>query len=145
MLPAMATRLTPQGGEVVAVAELRPGDRVGLWSPNYAEWTLVQYATAEIGVILVNINLAYRTHELAYAVNQSGCRWVLASPEFKTSNYVDMVASVRDEVPGLERAVFFWTDESLKRMSIPCGRIRRKEPISLADSSDHWDINVSQF
>ena len=92
-------------------AGLQIGDRVGLWAPNFAEWTLVQYATAEIGVILVNVNPAYRTHELAYAVNQSGCRWVIAAPEFKTSNYVEMVASVRDECPHLERAIFFWTDE----------------------------------
>jgi fatty-acyl-CoA synthase len=92
-------------------AGLTTGDRVGLWAPNYAEWTLVQYATAEIGVILVNINPAYRTHELAYSINQSGCRWVIAAPEFKTSNYVEMVDSIRDEVPHLERAVFFWSDE----------------------------------
>jgi fatty-acyl-CoA synthase len=92
-------------------AGLRKGDRVGLWAPNYAEWTLVQYATAELGVILVNINPAYRTHELAYALNQSGCRWVIAAPEFKSSNYVDMVASVRDECPTLERAVFLWSHD----------------------------------
>ena len=56
---------------------LETGDRLGLWSPNYAEWTLLQYATAEIGVILVNINPAYRTHELAYVLDQSGaaCSW----------------------------------------------------------------------
>jgi fatty-acyl-CoA synthase len=92
-------------------AGLEKGDRVGLWSPNYAEWTLVQFATAEIGVILVNINPAYRTHELAYALNQSGCRWIIAAPEFKGSNYVAMVAEVAEECPTLERAVFFWTDE----------------------------------
>jgi fatty-acyl-CoA synthase len=91
-------------------AGLEAGDRVGLWAPNFAEWTLVQYATAEIGVILVNVNPAYRTHELAYALNQSGCRWVIAAPEFKTSNYVEMVAAVREECPALERAVFFWSD-----------------------------------
>ena len=92
-------------------AGLEVGDRVGLWSPNYAEWTLVQYATAEIGVILVNINPAYRTHELAYALNQSGCRWLVAAPEFKTSDYRAMTESVRHEVPELERAVFFWDDD----------------------------------
>ncbi len=90
---------------------LQPGDRVGLWSPNYAEWTLVQYATAEIGVVLVNINPAYRTHELAYALNQSGCRMLFAAPSFKTSDYVDMVEVVRPEVPALERSVFFWEDD----------------------------------
>ena len=92
-------------------AGLRSGDRLGIWSPNYAEWTLVQYATAEIGVVLVNINPAYRTHELAYVLEQSGCRWLVAAPSYKTSDYVAMVAAVRDECPGLERAVFFWTPE----------------------------------
>ncbi|CAN5851775.1 AMP-binding protein [soil metagenome] len=90
---------------------LAPGDRVGLWSPNYAEWTLLQFATAEIGVVLVNINPAYRTHELAYALNQSGCRILFAAPSFKTSDYVDMVEVVRPDVPSLERAVFFWEDD----------------------------------
>ncbi len=90
---------------------LEQGDRVGLWSPNYAEWTLVQYATAEIGVILVNVNPAYRTHELAYALNQSGCRLLFAAPSFKTSDYVEMVDHVQPEVPALERAVFFWEDD----------------------------------
>ena len=92
-------------------AGLEKGDRVGLWSPNYAEWTLVQFATAHIGVILVNINPAYRTHELAYALNQSGCRWIIAAPQFKSSNYVAMVAEVADQCPALERAIFFWTDD----------------------------------
>ena len=92
-------------------AGLQKGDRVGLWSPNYAEWTLVQFATAEIGVILVNINPAYRSHELAYVVNQAGCRWIIAAPEFKGTNYVAMVAQIAETCPALERAVFFWTDE----------------------------------
>jgi fatty-acyl-CoA synthase len=92
-------------------AGLQKGDRVGIWSPNYAEWTLVQYATAEIGVILVNLNPAYRTHELEYALTQSGCRWIIAAPHFKTSNYVEMVAEISDRVPTLEHAVFFFTDE----------------------------------
>ena len=90
---------------------LEQGDRVGLWSPNYAEWTLVQYATAEIGAILVNINPAYRTHELAYALNQSGCRMLIAAPSFKSSDYVAMVAAVRDECPTLAQSIFFWTAE----------------------------------
>ena len=82
-------------------AGLEVGDRVGLWSPNYAEWTLVQYATAEIGVILVNINPAYRTHELAYALQQSGCSMLIAAPTFKTSDYRAMVADVAHECPRL--------------------------------------------
>ena len=76
-------------------AGLRAGDRVGLWSPNYAEWTLVQFATAEIGVIVVNINPSYRTHELAYALNQSECRWIIAAPSFKTSDYRSMTEATR--------------------------------------------------
>ena len=90
-------------------AGLEIGDRVGIWSPNRAEWALVQYATAKVGVILVNINPAYRTHELAYVLRQSGCRMLLAAPAFKTSDYVAMVDEVRHELPELERAVFFGT------------------------------------
>ena len=87
---------------------LRAGDRVGLWSPNYAEWTLVQFATAEIGAVLVNINPAYRTHELAYALRQSGCSLLIAAPEFKTSDYRAMVADVRDDCPDLTTVVHLW-------------------------------------
>ena len=97
--------------KAMMAAGLEVGDRVGLWSPNYAEWTLVQFATAEIGVILVNINPSYRTHELAYALNQSGCRWIVAAPAFKTSDYRSMVAEVEGECADLERAVFFWDDD----------------------------------
>ncbi len=108
-VPRVRERVRALASGLVA-AGLERGDRVGLWSPNYAEWTLVQYATAEIGVILVNINPAYRTHELSYALNHSGCRWVIAAPSFKTSDYAQMVADVADECPALERSVFFWTD-----------------------------------
>ena len=87
---------------------LQAGDRVGIWSPNYAEWTLVQYATAEIGVILVNINPAYRRHELAYALHHSGCRLLIAAPSFKTSDYRAIVEEVRGDCPQLESVVFLW-------------------------------------
>jgi fatty-acyl-CoA synthase len=90
---------------------LEAGDRVGLWSPNYAEWTLLQYATADIGVVLVNINPAYRTHELAYVLEQSGCRMVFAAPSFKTSDYMEMLDQVEGTIPTLERSVFFWEDD----------------------------------
>jgi fatty-acyl-CoA synthase len=88
-------------------AGLKAGDRVGVWSPNRAEWTLAQYATSKLGVILVNINPAYRTSELEYALRQSGCRMLIAAPDFKTSDYRGMVAEVRDQLPELERVVFF--------------------------------------
>jgi fatty-acyl-CoA synthase len=87
------------------------GDRVGIWSPNYAEWTIVQLATAKIGAILVNINPAYRTHELAYALNQSGCRLLIAAPSFKTSDYVAMVEAVADELNTVEETIFLFSPE----------------------------------
>jgi fatty-acyl-CoA synthase len=90
-------------------AGLATGDRVGIWSPNRAEWALVQYATAKVGVILVNINPAYRSHELAYVLRQSGCRMLVAAPTFKTSDYVALVEEVRDTLTELERVVFFDT------------------------------------
>ena len=92
-------------------AGLRPGDRAGVWGPNRAEWALVQYATAAIGVILVNINPAYRASELEYALRQSGCRHLFAAQECRGTDFVDMVGSVRPDLPALERAVFFDTDE----------------------------------
>ena len=96
--------------EGLVAAGFGVGDRVGLWSPNLAEWTLLQYATAEIGVVLVNVNPAYRTHELAYALKQSGCRMLVAAPRFATSDYRAMAAEVAPECPELERAVFFGDD-----------------------------------
>jgi fatty-acyl-CoA synthase len=87
-------------------AGIDAGDRVGIWAPNRAEWALVQYATAKVGAIMVNINPAYRTHELAFVLRQSACRMVIAASSFKTSDYVAMVRDVRHELPELQRAVF---------------------------------------
>ena len=70
------------------------GDRVGIWAPNCAEWTIVQYATAKVGIILVNINPAYRTHELEYVLRQAGIRMLVAAPSFKTSDYASMLEEV---------------------------------------------------
>jgi fatty-acyl-CoA synthase len=92
-------------------AGLSTGDRVGVWSPNRAEWTLTQYATAKLGVILVNINPAYRASELKYALGQSECRWLFAAPALRDTSFVDMVEQVRPDLDGLERAVFFGTEE----------------------------------
>ncbi|HJS96224.1 MAG TPA: AMP-binding protein [Solirubrobacteraceae bacterium] len=92
-------------------AGLQPGDRVGVWGPNRTEWTLVQYATAKAGLILVNINPSYRVSELQYALGQSGCRWIFSTQALRGSDFVAMVDQVRAEVPALERAVFFDTDE----------------------------------
>jgi fatty-acyl-CoA synthase len=87
------------------------GDRVGIWAPNCAEWTLVQFATARIGAILVNINPAYRTHELAYALNQSGVRLLISATEFKTSDYRAMVDEVRGDCAALDEVVYIGTPD----------------------------------
>ncbi|HEX4625135.1 MAG TPA: AMP-binding protein [Solirubrobacteraceae bacterium] len=92
-------------------AGLGAGDRLGIWSPNRAEWTLLQYATARVGIIQVSVNPAYRTSELEYVLHQSGCRMLVAAPSFKTSDYAAITADVRPELPELERAIFFDTPE----------------------------------
>ncbi|WP_436534702.1 AMP-binding protein [Actinoplanes sp. HUAS TT8] len=81
------------------------GDRVGIWAPNCAEWVLTQYATARLGVILVTVNPAYRSHELRYVLRQSGVRALVAAPSFKTSDYAAMIAEVRPECPDLRDVV----------------------------------------
>ena len=86
---------------------LAVGDRVALWAPNRYEWVLAQYATARIGAIMVCINPAYRTHELEFALNQSGSVMLLAAPEFKTSNYRQMWADVAEQCPEIREAIFF--------------------------------------
>lgn len=92
-------------------AGIERGDRVGLWSPNCLEWALAQYATARMGAILVNVNPAYRTSELDYALGQSGAKLVIAAAEFKGSDYVAMIDQVRPNHPGLERTVILGTEE----------------------------------
>jgi fatty-acyl-CoA synthase len=87
-------------------AGLERGDRVGIWSPNCAEWTLTQFATARVGVILVNVNPAYRTSELAYALRHSGCRLLISARQTKNSDYAAMVEEVRGDLPALERVVW---------------------------------------
>ncbi|ONF69661.1 AMP-binding protein [Amycolatopsis keratiniphila] len=81
------------------------GDRVGIWSPNRWEWTCVQYATAKIGAILVNINPAYRSHELEYVLNQAGIKLIMAANSFKTSDYAGMIAEAGPKCPALEHVV----------------------------------------
>src|SRR5437016_4320721 len=86
-------------------AGLSTGDRLGVWGPNRAEWTLTQYATAKIGVILVNINPAYRTSELEFVLNQSGSTLLVAAERLKTSDYAAMIAEVRPRCPELDAVV----------------------------------------
>nr|WP_237166777.1 AMP-binding protein [Mycolicibacterium hippocampi] len=90
---------------------IEKGDRVGIWAPNCPEWTILQYATARIGAILVTINPAYRTHELAYVLEHSGVRLLVSAAEFKSSDYRAMVAEVRPDLPGLREVLFLGTDD----------------------------------
>src|SRR6478736_5413871 len=86
------------------------GDRVGIWAPNRIEWFLVQYATARIGAILVNINPAYRTHELEYVLRQAGISTLVSAPSFRTSDYRQMVEEVRPLLPELRDVVLVGED-----------------------------------
>ena len=90
---------------------IHAGDRVGMWSPNFAEWTYIQYATAKIGAIQVNINPAYRVNELQYALDQSGCRLLVTRTEYLTSGYRDMVDEVAPALRDLENVIYFDTDD----------------------------------
>jgi fatty-acyl-CoA synthase len=95
---------------------VKRGDRVGIWSPNRYEWVIVQYATAAMGAILVNINPAYRTSELEYALNQSGISFLILAASFRQADYRAMLAEVKGKCPGLREALVLedgW--EALKR------------------------------
>jgi fatty-acyl-CoA synthase len=76
------------------------GQRVGIWAPNCAEWTVTQFATAKLGAILVNVNPSYRLTEVQYALRQSGCAWVVTAPRFKTSDYTGMLHELAPELAG---------------------------------------------
>ena len=92
-------------------AGIEAGDRVGIWAPNCAEWVLLQYATARMGAILVNINPAYRSHELGYVLRQSGIRLLVSAESFKTSDYRAMIGEVSGELDELERVIFLGSAE----------------------------------
>ncbi len=92
-------------------AGLTKGDRLGIWSPNVAEWTLIQYATAKLGVVLVNVNPAYRTHELEFVLKQAGVSVLVAATAFKTSDYAAMITQVRPSCPDLRQVVLIGTPD----------------------------------
>jgi fatty-acyl-CoA synthase len=84
---------------------IEPGERVGIWSPNNAEWVTLQYATAKVGAILVNINPAYRTSELEYALQQSGVSTLVLAPRFRQADYLAMLDEVAERLPALRQRI----------------------------------------
>ena len=114
----------------LVAAGITRGDRVGIWSPNCAEWTLTQYATAKIGAVLVNVNPAYRTHEFSFAVNQSGLSLLVAATSFKTSDYRGMIEETREHCPNLKRVVYLdtddWTDLLAQGAPLPHATVAEK-------------------
>ncbi len=123
---------------------VEPGDRVGIWAPNCPEWTLVQYATASIGAILVTVNPAYRTHELEFVLNQSGVRHLVAASAFKTSDYGAMVADVQPRCPGLHEVTIIGSDgwdrlvgvtADLPRVADVAARLSADDPINIQYTS----------
>jgi fatty-acyl-CoA synthase len=115
------------------------GDRVGIWAPNCPEWTLVQYATARIGAILVNINPAYRTRELEFVLNQAGIRLLIAADKHKTSDYAAMIAQVRPSCPELENVVLIgggeWVALSAGPAVLPDVALDPDDPINIQYTS----------
>ncbi|MFK0248042.1 AMP-binding protein [Amycolatopsis azurea] len=113
------------------------GDRVGIWSPNRWEWTCVQYATAKIGAILVNINPAYRSHELEYVLNQAGIKLIVAANSFKTSDYAGMIAEAGPKCPALEHVVLLdsaeWTSLLENGRGVDPARLAKRQSELSAD------------
>jgi fatty-acyl-CoA synthase len=120
------------------------GDRVGIWSPNCAEWVLLQYATAKAGVVLVNINPAYRSHELEYALRQSGVKHLVSAAAFKTSDYRGMIEEVRGGLDQLERVTYLGSPEWDALLAAGARDSRADDPLALRGAGLSFDdpINI---
>lgn len=121
---------------------IEAGDRVGMWSPNYAEWIYIQLATAKIGAIQVNLNPAYRTNELEYALRQSGCRLLVTITSYLTSKYREMVREVAPRLDALEKVIYFdtkdWDDLLNAGSDVPDERLHTRA----ASLKAHDAINI---
>ncbi|MFM4855824.1 AMP-binding protein [Aeromonas hydrophila] len=129
---------------------IRPGDRVGIWSPNNIEWCLVQFATARIGAIMVCINPAYRNYELAFAINNVGCRALICASAFKGCDYLAMLGElapelahclpgrlVSSQLPSLEMVIRLGEEQSAGMLNFP-------DVLSLGDQQDPaWLVQVA--
>jgi fatty-acyl-CoA synthase len=96
---------------------VEPGERVGIWAPNSAEWAILQYATAKMGAILVNLNPAYRSSEIAYALGQAGVSTLVMAPRFRSIDYVATLEEVAGDLPGLTRRIVLGGDTPAGSMS----------------------------
>jgi fatty-acyl-CoA synthase len=128
-------------------AGIEAGDRVGIWAPNCAEWVLLQYATAKAGIVLVNINPAYRSSELGYALRQSGVRLLVSAESFKTSNYRAMVDEVRggpDAPDQLEKVIYLGAPEWEALLAAGAGIPGDPGPLAEREASLSFDdpINI---
>jgi len=111
---------------------IEPRDRVGIWSPNRFEWVVTQYATARIGCILVNINPAYKSSELRYALKQAGVKLLLLAREFRGTSYVTLLEEVRHDCPDLEEAIVLdsgWDDLMQRAANVPESELAARERV----------------
>ncbi|HET7245657.1 MAG TPA: AMP-binding protein [Streptosporangiaceae bacterium] len=125
-------------------AGIEAGDRVGIWSPNCAEWVLLQYATAKAGVVLVNINPAYRSYELVYVLRQSGIRMLVSAESFKASNYRAMIEEVSGDLDALEQVVYLGSAEWDALMAAPGAAGAEGDPLAAREAGLAFDdpINI---
>jgi fatty-acyl-CoA synthase len=118
------------------------GDRIGIWSPNCPEWTLMQYATAKVGAVLVNVNPAYRSHELAYVLRQSGMRMLVSAVANRTSDYRAMIDEVRSQCEQLRDVVYIgegsWHELVAEGHSASTDQLARR----MATLSSDDEINI---
>ncbi len=123
---------------------VQKGERVGIWAPNCSEWLILQYATAAMGAILVNINPAYRTHELEYVLKQSGIATLVSAPDFKTSDYVAMIEDVQESggCPDLQRVIILgqqsWDDVLVAAQQVSAQALAER----LSSLDPHEAINI---
>jgi len=121
------------------------GERIGIWSPNCAEWTILQYATAKIGAVLVNVNPSYRSHELEFVVKQNGMRMLVAAPSDRNSDYVGMARQVLAVCPDLRELVFL-PDSELEGLDagVPQGdqELTYAELLKRADAVGHPELKA---
>lgn len=127
---------------------LEPGDRVGIWSPNRAEWVVTQFATAKAGLILVNINPAYRTSELKFALNKVGCKALVTAARFKSSDYLGMLGEIAPELAHSEPGALAATQLPALRAVIlidgepPAGCLAYRDVESAGRADDHRRVEA---